>query len=270
LLYGFFRSLVAMHKTYPDYFRVIAWDRGYARRLEESKRAMEAGVIPSEYKATRREAKTPEEEEVREAIHEQMDEVKEGLDLVKCLQVGVEGCEADDIIFTYAKQNQANGGTSVIVSSDKDFMQAIDHNIFIYDAMKQETWTLERFRVEFEFEPALWVDVGALEGEMGPTKDNIHGVDGWGPVTAVKYVRQYGTVEQIIEAVRAKPKKSKKEQVLLDSVPRVMLAKSLKRMDMLPFLPKPRVLHPCDQKEVERYFLSFGFASLLKEAWRLV
>jgi DNA polymerase-1 len=149
-------------------------------------------------------------------------------------------------------------------------MQVLDDHIAVFDAMKQEKWTKERFQIEFCFDPVLWVDKGALEGEEGPTKDNIYGVAGWGPKTACKYVKEFGTVEKIIEAVKAKEKQTKKEQTLLNSIPRAMLAKSLKRMDFIPNLPRPRVLRKCDPAELERYFLTFRFASLLKDVWRLV
>jgi DNA polymerase-1 len=250
----------------------VVWDQGYDRRLAESQAGVEAGIIPSAYKENRRQAEaelSPEDFKAREEIREQMDEVKEALDLIRCLQVGVKGVEGDDLAFSYAKQAQAYGGDAVIVSSDQDFFQAIDDNIVVFDAMKNERWTKERFLVEFCFDPALWVDVGALAGEVGATKDNIHGVEGWGPVTACKYVREFGTVENIIEAIKAKPKQGKKEQKLLSSIPRVLLAKSLKRMDVIPNIPRPRVLKKYDDKELERYFLNFRFASLLKEIWRL-
>jgi DNA polymerase-1 len=275
LLYGFFRALISLHKEFPDHFRVIAWDRGYQRRLDESTKAVEAGLIPSAYKANRRStaelsAQDPDKAQILEEIHEQMDEMKDALNLVRCLQVGIDGAEGDDVIYTYAKQNQANGGDTVIVSSDHDFMQVIDDNVIVYDAMKQERWTKERFKLEFQFDPSLWVDLGALEGEQGPTKDNIFGCEGWGPVTSCKYVREHGSLENIIEAIKAKPKKSKKEQVLLDSIPRVMLAKSLKQMDILPYVPKPRVLKTYDPKELEKYFITFRFVSILKDVWRLI
>jgi DNA polymerase-1 len=273
LLFGFFKALVSLHKSYPDYFRVVVWDRGYTRRLEESTKAVEAGIIPMAYKANRRQAEeemSPDERKAREDIHEQMDEVKSALEFVRCLQVSIEGVEGDDLAYTYAKQAQADGGDAVVVSSDLDFMQVLDEHIAVFDAMKHEKWTKERFQIEFCFDPALWVDVGALEGEQGPTKDGIYGVDGWGPKTACKYVKEFGTIEKIIEAVKAKEKQTKKEQTLLNSIPRAMLAKSLKRMDFIPNLPRPRVLRKYDSAELERYFLTFRFASLLKDAWRLV
>lgn len=170
LLFGFFKALVSLHKSYPDYFRVVVWDRGYTRRLEESTKAVEAGIIPMAYKANRRQAEeemSPDEREAREEIHEQMDEVKSALEFVRCLQVSIEGVEGDDLAYSYARQAQADGGDAVIVSSDLDFMQVLDDHIAVFDAMKQEKWTKERFQIEFCFDPVLWVDKGALEGEEG-------------------------------------------------------------------------------------------------------
>jgi DNA polymerase-1 len=269
LLFGFFKALISLHKNYPDYFRIVVWDQGYERRLTESKKGVEQGLIPQEYKGNRRQAEaemTPDERKTHEEIHEQMDQLKDALNLVRCLQVGVQGQEGDDLAYSYAKQAQADGGEAIIVSSDQDFMQVLDEHVVVYDAMKQEKWTKERFQVEYCFEPFLWVDKGALEGEAG---DNIFGVEGWGPVTACKYVREFGTVEKIIEAVKSKPKPNKRELALLNSIPRVMLAKSLKQIDFVPNLPKPRILRKPDPKELEKFFLTFRFITLLKEIWRL-
>jgi len=272
VLYGFFRQLISLHKAYPNHFRVIVWDGGYARRLAESKRAVEAGLIPSAYKATR--AIDDDDVEAlaqREMIHEQMEQLRsEALNLTRCLQVRVSGVEADDLINTYAVNNRRFDGESVIISSDQDFYQVLGTGTTIFDAMKKETWTEERFVLEFGFKPPLWVDVGAIAGEVGPSKDNIHGVEGWGPKTACKYVQEYGDIDAVTNAIKAKPKRGKKEQKFLESGEVLMLAKSLKRMDYVAGLPKPRVCRSITEEALKEYFLSFGFASLLKEIWRLV
>jgi len=263
VLFGFFKQLIHLHKSYPDHFRIIVWDRGYARRLEESQKAVEAGIIPSAYKANREKNK-PELEDMFEQMNQLRDSV---LDMIRCVQVSEKGVEADDIIYTYTKYVQKWHGEAVVVSSDNDFFQALAPGVTIYDAMKKEVWTEERFNVEVGFSPSLWVDAGAL---MGDTGDNIHGVDGWGPKTTNKYVRQYGGIDAVVAAVQAKKKRSKTEQNLLDSLPRLALAKSLKQMDIIPNVPMPRLCRNIDSKSVEKMFLEFGFASLLKEIWRLV
>lgn len=271
VLFGVFRQLIHLHKQYPDYFRIIAWDSGYARRLAESQEAVKNGIIPSEYKATRPKRGEPSKDGVDlEPLFDQMDELRDrGLHLVRGMQVKIDGVEADDILFTYAKTYEQWGGKSVIVSSDHDFFQALDSSISIYNPLKQEVLTAEQFEVEYGFHPRLWVDMGAIMGEIGPTKDNIFGIDGWGEVTACKYVREFGDTDAITAAIKAKPKIGKKEEVFLAQSVRLALAKSLKKMDIIPNVPKPRC-PPLSEEELKKYWFEWSFASLIKEAWRLV
>lgn len=267
VLYGFFRQLIFLRKKFPEHFLVVAWDRGYARRKAESLKGVAAGIVPSAYKEPRETAKAeadPKKQEELECLNTQMDQLRdEALPLIRCSQAIVDGTEADDLIFTYCQYAKKWGGQAVVVSSDKDFYQVLGMGpeVTIFDAMKDETWTAERFQMEFNFSPALWVTVGALMGDKG---DNIFGVEGWGPKTACDYVRQYGTVEAILAAVQAKDKRSKKEQMLLDSIPRVELARSLKQMDLIPNVPMPRSL-PKDPKALYAKFLELGFMSLLRD-----
>jgi DNA polymerase-1 len=267
VLFGFFRQLIFLRKKFPDHFLVVAWDRGYARRKAESLKGVEAGIVPSAYKEPREIAKeeaSPEKLEELEILNTQMGQLRdEALPLVRCMQVIQDGIEADDLIFTYCKYVKKWKGNAVVVSSDKDFYQVlgIGPEVSVFDAMKDETWTVERLRLEFAFGSELWVDFCALMGDKG---DNIFGVDGWGPKTAGDYVRQYGSIEAIVEAVRAKPKHSKREQTLLGSLPRLDLARSLKRMDEIPYVPMPRC-PPRDHEVLYRKFLELGFMSLLKE-----
>lgn len=264
-LYGFFRSLISFRKKYPDAFIAVVWDHKSKRRLAESKAGVEKGVIPGYYKENR---DTREKPEGYEAMKAQMLELHdEALPLVKVFQVEVEDYEADDVIYTYALKHKKRGGRVIVVSSDQDFLQLLDEDVYVFDAMKDILWSRKRFLMEFGFEPELWVDVGALKGDKS---DNIFGVDGWGPVTANKYVSQYGTVDQIVEAVRAKSKKTKKEQVLLDSGERLALARSLKAMDVVPEVPKLRFVRRYLAEPVEAYFIENRFASLLKDVHRLV
>jgi len=266
LLFGFMKGLVSLHKDYPDHFRIIAWDGGYARRLAESTAAVESGLIPSAYKATRDREMTPELEEFMEQREQLRTEI---LPLIRCLQVVVDGVEADDVIYSYGRMAEKWNGNAVIVSSDLDFFQALDDHTIIRDPMKKETWTRERFELEFGFSPELWVDVGAIEGEVGPSKDNIHGVPGWGKVNARKYVREHGNLDNVIASLQAKTKRSKKEQTFLDNLEVLRLAFSLKKMDEV-VVPKPRLIHDTDAEEIKKCFFGLGFASLAKDVWRFV
>lgn len=265
VMYGFFKTLITLHKDYPDYFRIVAWDRGYARRKAESQKAVEAGIIPSGYKETRHEDDDAEKKENLENLHMQMDEIAESLKLVRGLQIAIPGVEADDIINTYVQTYRKWGGQFIINSSDKDFYQLLGTDLTIRRS-DSDIWTDNRFKLETGLYPHQWVEVGGLMGDKG---DNIIGAEGWGPVTAIKYVKEYGNLENTITAVQAKEKKNKREEVLLASIPKVRLARSLKAMDIIPNVPKPKCM-PMDAKALEQYFLQWGFASLLKEIWRLV
>lgn len=271
VLYGVFKSLTSYHKKWPDHFRIVAWEGGYARRLAESEAAVEAGLIPSSYKQNRRDkAADPDQTVDLEPLFEQMAILEELLAKTKTMQARIKGYEADDVLHSYAEWASRHDGEAIIVSSDQDFYQCIRPNVQVYDARSKELWTYERFLTEFGWEPDLWVDKGAIEGEIGPSKDNIFGVDGWGPVTACKYVTEYGDIDAIREAILAKKKRGKKEEVYLEQEERLRLAKSLKRMDIIDDLPMPRIKRKVTKEEVDAVFLEFGFASLLKESWRFV
>ena len=267
VLFGFFKQLIYLRKKFPDHYMVIAWDRGYARRKAESQAGVAAGIIPSAYKEQRETARAeadPKKLEELESLNTQMDQLRyEALPLIRCTQAIIDGTEADDIIYSYCQYAHKWGGQAIVVSSDKDFYQVlgIGPEISVHDAMKDELWTAERVRMEFAFDPGLWVDFGALQGDKG---DNIWGVDGWGPKTAGDYVRQYGNIESILAGIREKPKKSKKEQQLLDSIQRINLAFSLKKMDEVPHVPMPRCGHK-EPKPLLDKFLELGFISLVKE-----
>lgn len=271
VIFGVFKSFIALQKKYPEHFRIITWEGGYARRLRESEEGVEKGIIPETYKENRRRKAEEDPEPEIESLFEQMDELKTiGLPLTKTLQVRVKGFEADDVINSYADYCTRYDGDAIIVSSDQDFYQCINENVSVMDVRAKEFYNLERFREEFGYEPSLWLDKGAIEGEVGPSKDNIFGVDGWGKVTANRYVTEFGDIDAIREALLAKKKRGKREDTYLEQWERLNLAKSLKRMDIIPDLPRPRVLRGVDEASLREYFVSFGFASLLREASRLV
>jgi DNA polymerase-1 len=284
VLYGVFKSLISFHKKWPDHFRIIAWEGGYARRLAESTAGVESGLCPETYKENRRRKAAESRENPdpmidMESLFEQMNMLQElGLPLTKTLQVKSKGYEADDVLHTYADYANRHNGDAVIISSDQDFYQCLTDNVKVYDPRvksmegQDPLWTKERFEMEFNYSPQLWVDKGAIEGEVGASKDNIFGVDGWGPKTANQYVSQYGGCDAILEALLAKPenKRGKREQTYIDQFERLMLAKSLKGMDIIPDIPMPRIKKSLKEEDLKKFFMRFGFMSIKKDIWRLI
>lgn len=270
VIYGVFKSLASYHKSWPDHFRIIAWEGGYERRLRESEAGVEKGLIPSSYKQNRRDKREQEPDDELESLFEQISILKELLQETKTLQVRMKGYEGDDVIHSYADWAVRHGGEAIIISSDQDFYQCLSQGVKVYDAKDGEMWTLGRLEKECGLTPELWLDKAAIEGEIGPSKDNIFGVDGWGNKTAFKYVQEFGGIPEITAALEAKNKRGKREDTFLAQQERLQLAKSLKMMDIIDELPMPRVVQKFDEKDVKKMLISWGFASLMKDAWRFV
>jgi DNA polymerase-1 len=266
LLYGFFRSLVFLKKKYPDHFTIIAWDSTSKRRMAESLKGVEDKIIPSEYKANRK--KNPDEPEDPDiaCLFEQMPVLKEALQFAKVMQVTIDGYEADDVLCSYTKWNKAQGNETVLVTSDHDYYQLIDEKIYLFDAMKQNFWTKKVFTDSYGFEPYLWVDVGSLAGDSG---DNIISVKGVGEKTATSLIKQYGKLDNVLEGLKNKAKRSKREEDIINCIPRIRLAYSLKKMDVIDKLPALRMA-PRKKEPLIEWFRQFKFNSLIADAHFLV
>lgn len=258
LLFGFFSSLVSIKRRYTSQLPVIVWDGGYDRRQREADEGVRQGIIPSGYKANRRKPDEDLPPDV-EIVHEQIPPLMEALKLIRVVQIEVAGEEADDIIFTLAKQTR---NRNTIITSDKDYLQILDAKNEVYDAMKSTLWTDKTFRQQYEIAPKQWVDVGALQGDKS---DNIHGVPGIGEKYALKYVKEFGNISLIYDALKKKEKPNKRDLAILEHEQRVWLARSLKEMRLVPDLPALRCA-PRHPDGIQEWFRQFGFKSLIPHA----
>lgn len=111
-----------------------------------------------------------------------------------------EGVEADDVIGTLARRAEADGAHVIIVSPDKDFQQLLSDRISMFrPAYRGDSFdpvTEESFRERFGVDPIRFIDILAL---MGDASDNVPGVPGIGEKTAAQLIRDYGSVENLIE-----------------------------------------------------------------------
>lgn len=176
VLYGFTSMMLGLLMEKPDHF-VIARDAG----MDTVRRENFAG-----YKANRPSAPEDLKRQIgaTQALASQM--------WLPCFIVP--GYEADDIIYTIARDRAAQGDQVTIVSSDKDLKQLISPQIHTLDTMKKSRTTLESFREEFGFEPALLLDYLSL---IGDASDNVPWVAGIGPKTADTLIKKYQTLENI-------------------------------------------------------------------------
>lgn len=261
--FGFLKSLSTLLNRFPRHFPVLIWDKGHFRRDEESKKGVASGIIPETYKANRHKT---EPDEQQQAVFEQIEELREDfLPHIHALQAEALGYEADDLACAYSKMNEREGNETILVTSDKDYYQLLAPKTKIIDCMKNQTFTSDWFFETFGFLPRLWVDCGALMGDNG---DNIFGVPGIGEKTACKLIREHGSYLGVIDAMKAKNKRKKFEQAIIDHEERVRLAYSLKKMDEdVKGLPKLRCPYG-DLKKLEELFEGHGFESLVPVAYK--
>jgi DNA polymerase-1 len=180
---GFMNSLLdVIRREKPDLL-AVAFDKGgsVARR----------DAFPA-YKANRQE--TPE------AIKIAVPYIHKILEAMQIPIVEVAGYEADDLIGTLAKQAEKQDYMVYMVTPDKDFAQLVSENIVMYRPARMgngiEIWDVDKVKEKFEIEDPIQV-IDYL-GMMGDAVDNIPGLPGVGDKTAKKFLKQYGSMENLL------------------------------------------------------------------------
>lgn len=108
----------------------------------------------------------------------------------------VEGVEADDVIGTLAREAEREGMRVVISTGDKDITQLVSPHIMLVNTMSNETLDEAGVEKKFGVKPDRIIDYLAL---IGDSVDNVPGVDKVGPKTAVKWLAQYGALDNVIK-----------------------------------------------------------------------
>lgn len=203
-LYGFTRMLLRLLSEADSQHVVMVFDSGRETFRNE---------LYTEYKANRKEC--PED------LVQQMPYFRE---ISKALGLQIleeKGFEADDIIGTLAKHLKRHKIECVIVSGDKDLMQLVEDGISIWDTMKDRRYGRDDVQSKMGVYPEKIVD---LLGIMGDSSDNIPGLKGAGPKTAVQLIEKYGDIETIIKSAQAigedkdiRNRKKISEQIELDA-----------------------------------------------------
>ena len=107
----------------------------------------------------------------------------------------IDGVEADDVIGTLAKQATDSGTDCVVSTGDKDMAQLVNGHVRLVNTMSNEVLDPAGVEAKFGIPPERIVDYLAL---MGDTVDNVPGVEKVGPKTAVKWLAQYGSLDEIV------------------------------------------------------------------------
>ena len=181
---GFMNSLLEIIRTQkPDYL-AVAFDKGGSVTRSE---------MFTEYKSNR--DKTPE------PIILAIPYIKDILTSMKIPILEKEGYEADDVIGTVAKDAEDKNFKVYMVTPDKDFAQLVSDNIFLCKPARMgnsmEIWGVDEVKDKFEIDnPEQVID---YLGMMGDSVDNIPGLPGVGDKTAKKFIKQYGSLENLLQ-----------------------------------------------------------------------
>ncbi|KKU35510.1 MAG: polymerase protein [Candidatus Beckwithbacteria bacterium GW2011_GWB1_47_15] len=209
--------------------------------------------------------------EVDVELTNQLDRVREVVEVLSMPIFQVEGFEADDVIGTLARQ-AADGGEVIIVTGDQDAMQLVDDSVRVWlpKRGKQEAklYGVEEVKQKFELTPEQIVDLKALAGDAS---DNIPGVRGIGPKTATTLLNKFLTVERLYDAIRSKNLPAVSAAVikkLADGYEEAVRSKKLAAIvtDVPIKLSWDKCrIHEYDKAKAVKLFNKFGFKSLVNK-----
>ena len=257
-IYGFLAILFnIIDELKPEYMAVAFDVKGKLKRKE----------LFEGYKANRH--GMPEE------LAEQMPVIK---DVLRAMNIDIlekEGYEGDDILGTLAKFGEKKELEVTILSGDRDTFQLASDNITIRiprtKAGKTETENYNREKIieEYGIEPKQLIEVKALQGD---TSDNIPGVPGIGPKTALSLIQKYHSVKELYEKIEKGKDdlKGKQKENIIANKEMAELSRTLGQIDTkVPLDQKledlkveewdrPKVLELFEELRFQRYIDKFS------------
>jgi DNA polymerase-1 len=184
-VYGFTAMLINVLRDEQPTHIAVAFDRSEPTFRHEQY---------VEYKANRRE--TPED------FRSQLSLIFEVLDALGIARLSVAGFEADDLIATLATRAENEGMDVLIVTGDRDALQLVDGHVTVLMTRRgisdMSRFTPESVEEKYGLTPQQYPDFAAIRGDPS---DNLPGIPGVGEKTATKWVREFGSLEQLVNRV---------------------------------------------------------------------
>ena len=249
-VYGFTRMLFKIIDDYKPTHISVAFDmKAPTFRHEEF----------SEYKAGRK--KMPNE------LGQQLQPLKELLDTFNIHRMEMAGFEADDLIGTVAKKAENDDFKVYIVTGDKDAIQLASNKTTTLITKKGvgevEEYNYDSVVERYEMTPTQFID---LKGLMGDKSDNIPGVPGIGEKTGIKLIKEFSSIENLIEntnqlkgSVKKKIEENKDQAVFSKKLATIITDVPIEiSLDKLSY-------GDYDKNAVIEEFKKFGFNTLIKQ-----
>jgi DNA polymerase-1 len=178
-IYGFLRSVLAILKTEKPNYMAIAFDLPAPTQRK---------LAYSEYKSQRPPTPDP--------LKAQIPVIKELINLLGIRLLEMPGYEADDLIAYLTQKAKKEGFRVKIYSPDKDVLQLVEGSqVVVINPISEEVFDENKVIEKFGVPPQKLADYLALVGDK---TDNIEGVKGVGPKTAINLLNTFGSVENLL------------------------------------------------------------------------
>jgi DNA polymerase I len=203
--------------------------------------------------------------EMPEDLRQQIPYIHRALEVYRIPILGLEGYEADDVIGTLAHRAAEAGYAVYVVSSDKDMLQLVNGNICVLNPPK-DNLICDAAKVEelMGVRPEQVIDVMALRGD---TIDNIPGAPGIGDKGSVELIRQFGSLDALLERASEVQRKAYRES-LEQNREMILLSRELVTLDRnvpIEFEPEKMQAQPPDVAAARELFAELEFTTLHKE-----
>jgi DNA polymerase I len=249
-IYGMINMLRKLRNDYPAAYIACVFDaKGKTFRDD----------LYAEYKAHR--PSMPED------LAKQIEPIHEVVRALGWPILMVDGVEADDVIGTLAVQAVEHGMQAVVSTGDKDLAQLVNEHVTLINTMSNEKLDRAGVIAKFGVPPERIVDYLTL---IGDTVDNVPGVDKVGPKTAVKWLTQYGTLDQIVaQADGIGGAVGESLRRALDWLPQARALITVKtNCDLVKHMvsiPESLTAKPVDNDALVAFFQRYGFKTWLRE-----
>jgi 5'-3' exonuclease len=249
---GFMKSLGLIVRSFKPSRVIIVFDgKGGSQRRRKLFGEYKANRKP--YTRLNRTYDMTTEQQEQENMKFQLVSLLEMLECLPVTIIALDNIEADDTIAYCSELVAKRGGTSIIYSTDKDFLQMVSDNTKVYNPVKKKTFTPEIVLETFGVHPNNFLFYKSL---LGDKSDNIGGIRGAGGKTVIKYIPELADPDaqvslQLIEQKYASVKKKPKliETILAKSA---VIERNMKLMDLhdvdISVEAKLKILHKFEAK----------------------